>query len=173
MIETLLENEWVSLKKIVAPEKGVKGYIFSHETRCNGRIIAVLPIRRQHDKLEYLLRSEVTPCWDIDNPTPSSITGGSDETDTRMDAIRELVEETGYIATVEELISLGTSYASKSADTVYHLYTVDLTDRVAGEALGDGSRLEAEAKAIWVSKDELVTCKDPQVAVMYLRLLNL
>lgn len=36
-------------------------------------------------------------------------------------------------------------------------------------ACGCGFQLEAEAKALWVSSDVLMTVLDPQVSVMYVR----
>lgn len=171
--EMLYQSPWVSLLMVRAPELGVDGYVYSHETRCAGRIVALLPFRQvQYGALEFLLKSEMTPCWQLGQQTLSSITGGYEGGQIEDDAIRELLEETGYTATTEELIPLGTSYASKSADTVYSLFSVELTDRTAEQALGDGSRLESESQAIWVSEAQLLTVQDPQVSVMFLRFLN-
>ncbi len=175
--EVLLANEWLSLKVIRKPEAGVNGYVYSHESRCAGRIVAVLPWRSvrapggpldSSARVEWLLKCEVTPCWSFD-PVVSAITGGYEGGDIEDDAVREMLEETGYEITRDELVPLGTSYASKSADTVYSLFTVDLTGRVPGEALGDGTRIEAEA--LWVTSDVLATVMDPQVSVMYVRAL--
>lgn len=172
-LETLHENQWLSLKLLRAPESGIHGYVYSHETRCNGRIVAVLPIRFVDGPgVEFLIKSEVTPCWGLDF-VRSAITGGYEGGDIEDDAVREMLEETGYTITREELIHLGESFASKSSDTVYSLFSVDLTGREAGEAIGDGSRLEAESQAIWVPWEELARLKDPQLSVMFLRLLDI
>lgn len=177
--DVLLDNEWLSLKVVRKPEAGVNGYVYSHESRCAGRIVAVLPWRMTKSpggpfdssaRIEWLLKSEVTPCWSFD-PVVSAITGGYEGGDIEDDAVREMLEETGYAVTRGELVPLGESYASKSADTVYSLFTVDLTGREAGEAIGDGSRLESEAQALWVPSAALVDVRDPQVAVMYIRAL--
>jgi 8-oxo-dGTP pyrophosphatase MutT (NUDIX family) len=153
-----------------APDLGVDGYVYSHETRCAGRIVALLPYRiTDIGTMQYLLKSEMTPCWSL-NQTLSSITGGYEGASIEDDAVREMLEETGYSVTVEDLIPLGTSYASKSADTIYSLFTVDLTGRHQGEAVGDGSQVEAESQAIWCHEHELVNVQDPQVAVMFIRL---
>lgn len=168
--ETLCENDWLSLRQIVAPERGVGGYVYSHETRCRGRIVAILPYRDCEDgSREYLLKSEVTPCWGFDQVL-SAITGGYEGGDIADDAVREMLEETGYTITHDELIPLGESYASKSADTVYTLYSVNLTGREAGEAVGDGSRLESESAAAWATAERLADIRDPQVSVMFVRL---
>lgn len=167
-IEILHKNDWVSLLKVVSPEDGVSGYVYSRETRCDGQIVAILPFRRL-PKRQYLVKSEVTPCWGF-TPVLSAITGGYEGGDIKDDAVREMLEETGYTVTRDELIPLGWSRASKSSDTVYTLFSVDLTEREAGEALGDGSRLEADSSALWVGGYELRDVVDPQVAMMYMRL---
>jgi hypothetical protein len=166
---TLFQNEWLSLCVVVKPEAGVNGYVYSHETRCAGRIVAMLPYADTPAGRRYLVKSEMTPCWSFDQVL-SAITGGYEGGDIKDDAVREMLEETGYSITRDELIPLGWSYASKSADTVYSLFSVDLTGRIPGEAIGDGSRVESESVAVWLSGEELLTIADPQVSVMYVRL---
>jgi 8-oxo-dGTP pyrophosphatase MutT (NUDIX family) len=168
-VETLHDNEWLSLRVVRKPDAGINGYVYSHETRCNGRIVALLPYRDTDDGREYLLKAEVTPCWGFEH-FYSAITGGYEGEGIEDDAIRELEEETGYEAKRDELIPLGLSFASKSSDTVYSLFSVDLTGREAGEAVGDGSRLEAESTAVWLPASALVDVWDPQVSAMYVRL---
>ena len=168
--ETLHHNEWLALKVMRAPAQGVNGYVYSHESRCQGRIIAILPYRDTPTGRQYLLRSEVTPCWSM-HPTLSALTGGYEGGAIADDAVRELWEESGYRIAKTELIWLGQSFASKSADTVYELYTVDLTGRTAETAPGDGSILEDEASCLWLDDGlALADVLDPQVAVMHLRL---
>lgn len=168
-VETLHENEWLSLRVVRKPEVGVNGYVYSHESRCQGRIVAVLPYRVTPGGFEYLLKSEMTPCWGFDQVL-SAITGGYEGGDIEDDAVREMLEETGYAITREELIPLGECYASKSADTVYSLFSVDLTRRTPGEAIGDGTRVEAESAAVWVKPARLAEVRDPHVSAMYVRL---
>lgn len=167
----LKKDKWVSLYKVVAPDKGVNGYTYSHETRCQGEIVAILPYRNPSNGIyEYLLKNEMTPCWGLDKKL-SAITGGWEGGDIMADALRELKEEAGYdIWDKNELISLGASYASKSSDTVYSLFSVNLTGKERGEALGDGSRVESESEAVWVKPNKLYEILDPQVSVMYFRL---
>lgn len=167
--ETIHETKWLSLRQVVAPERGINGYVYSHETRCQGRIVAVLPYRYTPTGRQYLVRSEVTPCWSME-PTLSAITGAWEGRDIADDAVRELWEEAGYVISHRDLIRLGKSYASKSADTIYYLYACDLTGREAHPAPGDGSHLEAEGSTVWLDLDALADVRDPQVAVMALRL---
>lgn len=166
MIETLHENEWLSLRTVRAPELGINGYVFSHETRCRGQIVAVLPFTVGR---RYLVRREVTPCWSLE-PQLSAITGGYEGGDIADDAVREVLEEAGYAITRDELIPLGESYASKSSDTVYSLFAVDVTGKEQGAATGDGSRLEAEGSTVWLDHAAVCAARDPQVALMVMRL---
>jgi 8-oxo-dGTP pyrophosphatase MutT (NUDIX family) len=170
VIETLLDNEWLSLRVVREPDRGVNGYVYSHESRCQGRIVAVLPYATtKPGGRRYLVKSEMTPCWSLDQVL-SAITGGYEGGDIADDAVREMLEETGYEITRDELIPLGESYASKSTDTVYTLFSVNLTGKTAGEALGDGSRLESESAAIWCTTERLAQLRDPQLHVMHMRL---
>ncbi|WP_433520107.1 NUDIX domain-containing protein (plasmid) [Nonomuraea sp. CA-143628] len=169
MIEVLHENEWLSLRVLREPAKGVNGYVYSHESRCEGRIVAVLPNRDADYGREYLIKSEVTPCWSL-KPIRSALTGGYEGGEIADDAVRELWEEGGYAIRRSDLIYLGRAYASKSADTLYDLYSVDLTGRAGEEPPGDGSRLESEAEAVWVEAAEIARILDPHVSVMYVRL---
>ena len=168
-IETLKNNEWLSLKKIVAPEHHVNGYVYSHEERCNGEIVAILPFRYKADMIEYLLRNEVTPCWHLTEPQVSALTGGVEDDGVILSALRELEEESGYKVSEDELIHLGTCRGTKSCDTIYHLFSVNLTDHERGEALGDGSSLENyDSYCYWdYDIDEAV---DPVVYVLFDRL---
>lgn len=170
----LFHNEWLSLKKIVVPEGNIKGYVYSHETRCDGKIIAVLPyrflFRKNKIETEFLLRREITPSWHPTEPIYSSITGGWEPKGILQTAVDEMVEETGYIVDPLEMIPLGNSYASKSSDTVYSLFSVNLTDREPGEPTGEDSTPETGSSAVWVTEQALRAVRDPQVAVMLLRL---
>ena len=165
--KTLKHNEWLSLKKIEAPEYDVGGYVYSHEERCNGNIVCVLPFKfEESGEISYLLRNEVTPCWKINEPVVSSITGGIEDNQSKIDcALNELYEEAGYKANIEDLVYLGYMYGTKSSDTHYHLFIIDLTDYVRYEATGDGSELEAKAYCFWSKSIE--KAKDPFVYVLY------
>jgi 8-oxo-dGTP pyrophosphatase MutT (NUDIX family) len=172
-VETLHENEWLSLKKMVYPEANINGYVYSHETRCKGNVVSVLPIRlnpKAPRGLEILVRKEVTPCWHPTKPMISSITGGCEDGSTPAgDTCRELEEEAGYKVTPDMLISLGTIFGTKSTDTIYHLYTVDLTGiPQEGEGAGDGSELEALATCEWSSGP--MGAQDPFVYAIWTRM---
>lgn len=155
----------------------LNGYVFSSESRCNGLIISCLPYRKGPKGYEYLLREEITPCW-ASFKIPSSITGGVEHNedgtiDVVDDVIRELVEETGYTISPDEVISLGTSRCAKSSDSIYFLFSADLTNKIQGEAVGDGSGLESLATCNWVDYSSIINNLDPMVSVAYLRLHNM
>lgn len=175
-IETLHTTPWLSLKRISDPRPDVDGYIYAHEERCRGIIVAILPTRVVNtwgvDVTEFLLREEKTPCWSTEHRILSAITGGWEGGEFRDNAVRELREETGYQVAADDLVSLGVSYASKSSDTVYHLYTVDLTGREPGMVIGDGTAREALADNRWVRGNVITECMDPQVSVMFSRNYN-
>ena len=165
-------DNWVQLKSLKSPEDNVNGYTYSHEIRCKGHIVAAVPFRSTEKGMEYLIRQEVTPCWNLTERCPSTITGGCDTDSPADDILRELEEEASITATAEDLIELGTCRGTKSSDTVYHLFALDLTgkegDFSTGE--GDGSELEGEAINKWVNKAEAIMSHDPLVAVIILRM---
>lgn len=176
-IITLQDNEWVQLKKMVYPEKDIGGYVFSHEKRCRGQIVSLLPYKREIIKLDldkatykilYLLRKEVTPCWSPYQKCISSITGGVESSIIKT-AVQELEEEAGYKVKEEDLIPLGSSFGTKSSDTIYTYYSVDLSIvEKTGKGEGDGSELERKAHCFW--SEHIDDAVDPLVYVMYYRL---
>jgi 8-oxo-dGTP pyrophosphatase MutT (NUDIX family) len=170
-IKTLCPNEWVELKEIKAPDQGIKGYVFSHEVRCNGHIVSILPFRRTRGQIEFLLRDEYTPCWGMEKSHCSSITGGLEEDSTVEETAKEeMLQEAGYDIELEQLINLGTCFGTKSSDTTYHLFAVDVSGMKRGEAVGDGSELETKSECYWDGGiDDGV---DPMLYVSYFRLVN-
>jgi 8-oxo-dGTP pyrophosphatase MutT (NUDIX family) len=148
----LYKGKWLSLYEI-------DGYVCSNETRCNGRIVAVLPYRKVtvdgNTTIHFLLRKEVTPPWCAVSDRKemvNSITGGIESHDPMDDAIREVKEEAGYDIPKEKMIYLGESFGAKSSDTVYKYFTCDVTGLTNTEPKGDGSKLESVEKCEWFSK---------------------
>jgi len=168
-VELLCDNEWLQLKNMVDKENDINGYVFSHEIRCNGKIVAIMPYCKNRG---LMLRSEVTPCWHPTEEQLSSITGGVDTGNTVEEtAIHELKEEANIDATEGDLINLGECRGTKSTDTVYHLFGIDVTGvEDIGKGEGDGSALEAKAHCLFVPAVEAYTAVDPIVGMLYLRL---
>ena len=81
-IKCLCKNPWLSLYKMTDKKAHVDGYVYSHETRCNGQIVVVVPFRKT-PQLEFLVRMETTPCWGME-PELSSVTGGVEEKENRV-----------------------------------------------------------------------------------------
>jgi 8-oxo-dGTP pyrophosphatase MutT (NUDIX family) len=153
-------------------------YEYLHEARCDGNIVAILPynVTGVMGLTTYLLRHEFTPCWG-DSLNVSSITGGWEKKrhPTPIDTvIEELREEAGIVLKTERSIrSLGTCRGTKSSDTLYHLFAVDLSlgyEEV--EIEGDGGSLEAKAHNVWYHNELeiLEYAQDPMVFALYGRL---
>ncbi len=169
MTDTLLySTPWLELRKLVDPEHGIDGYVYSREARCEGNIIAVLPFRIEGGKPEVLLRREVTPCWS-DRPMISAITGGVEKDQTPLDCVvQELDEEAGYRVHSSEVAPLGVIFGTKSTDTVYHLFTVDLSLKTNHVPSGDGSYLESLGSCFWSSR--VSSAMDPMVYACFIRM---
>jgi len=171
-VKELHNNKWLSLYQISDEETGMN-YVYSHETRCDGNIVAVLPFRFTVDGNkcpQVMLRKEVTPCWSLE-PVISSVTGGVDNGSTPTEtAVHEIEEECGYKISENDLIHLGTCYGTKSTSTVYHLFTVDLTDKELVPADGDGSYLEEIAETFWNTGIKVEDIRCPILSTLFLRL---
>lgn len=171
-IEVVSAGAFVDLVKIKAPGLGVDGYESVLEKRSvKGELVSVLPYRYNEDGvLEVLYRLETTPCWFINSPTVSSITGGVDEGFTVTSSVcKELLEEAGYEVAESDLISLGTCKGTKSSCTNYHLFSVNLTGKTAILAEGDGSLLESKAFCYW-GAPRSSNISDPLLSIAYDRL---
>lgn len=150
----LHHNQWISLFKMSRPIDKINCYIYSHETRCNGKIVAFVPYRYDTNSKNFqvLLRYEATPCWDYIKQVPSSFTGGVEEGETPLQTvIHELREEAGYIIDNTGIISLGQVFGSKSSDTIYFLFGVNLTNLKPEQNLTSESELEKTSYNQWVN----------------------
>lgn len=172
--KVLYSTKWLQLLELSDPDAGINGYICSHAEWANGKAIAVLPFRKTKEgDDEVLVRYEVVPCWGAGH-SPCSITGGMDvEGESSLScAKRELEEESGYSCDDDSRwFPLGQSYLNKASTTVVDLFAVDLTDIEPGEAVGDGTQLEAEGYCEWVSEVDGLT-QDPLVETMIYRLIR-
>lgn len=178
-IRSLHDTPWISLLEVREPEIGCNGYVYAQYTAAHDYVVAVMPYRvvrgsggpfDSSARIEYLLRSEITPAWSM-NHELSAITGGWEGAEGFTgDAVRELAEEGGYKIEPRELIPLGRCLGTKFTSTRYVLFSADLTGKEQGPIIGDGSAMEASGTADWVTADELLSIEDPMVSVMYLRL---
>lgn len=171
--QLLYDNKFTQFRRVISDR--INGYTFLHEIRCDGEIVSVLPYRvdEESGEFEFLVRSEATPCWEIEKPVLSSITGGVAENDTiEMTVIKELEEETGYKVYPENLIYLGECYGTKSVSTEYYIYSVDLTGYEQTSPLYIETELDEIAGCEWVSEEVLTSLKDPFIYVAYTRLMR-
>lgn len=164
--EILFDNEWLQLKKLSSDDdpQTIKGYVYSHEKRCNGQIIVIVPYRileKEDQKyLQFLLRLEDTPCWSKERfpqVIPCSFTGGVDNGSNPVDTtVKELMEESGYEIKPEELISLGTCKGTKSTDTTYYIFSCDLSNKEQTKELTIESEHERMSSCEWVLDSEIL-----------------
>lgn len=159
--ELLFDNEWVQLRK-------ANGYyIFSHEIRCNGNIIVIVPFRKnKNGDINILARVEATPCWDNLTPMRCSLTGGVDDGEQPLEtAIKELQEEIGYIVEKSDVISLGTFYGTKSTDSIYHIFAVEITENTK-----KGDTTDKDAGGEWITLKDVTMVADPFLVAAVSRL---
>jgi len=174
--ELLKGDKWVELRVIKSPKHKINGYTYSHEIRCNGNIVSVLPFKKidnenNFNSFLFLSRVEATPCWEFDKPLISSLTGGVDPENTiKETVIKEIREESGFIVNESDLIDLGESYSIKSSDTTYHLYAVEVNKYTELKEMISESELENSSYCRWLTKDEVLESKDPFLTVLMTRL---
>jgi 8-oxo-dGTP pyrophosphatase MutT (NUDIX family) len=146
------------------------GYTFAHEVRCHGVIVAIVPFRTIGTRREFLARCEVCPAHGPQLEL-CCLTGGLEPGQTvEACAQQEIYEEAGYAVAAHELRHLGQVHPSKSADTVVHLFAVDVTQKHPQTAPGDGSRFETNASVVWVGYDQGMHIADPLFVTAMARL---
>lgn len=158
---TLFENPWLSLKRI-------GNYVYSSETRSNGKLVAVLIYDTSQPGL-YYGRYENCPAHFDTGKTLCALTGGVEQDDPISTAVHEIKEESGFTAQPEELMNLGTVRPSKSADTVCYLYAWNAQGKTPEAPQGDGSEGEVGSYCDWTSEKDCVWCKDPLMVTLISR----
>lgn len=146
------------------------GYFFVREVRCNGVIVCLLPFRVTPDQLEFLARVELCPAHGPELER-CSITGGvAPGQSIKETALQELWEEAGYRVEADALMSLGSLRPSKSADTIVHLFAVEVSGQAQSPPPGDGTRFEATASVEWVNEEQGLAIADPLFVAAMARL---
>lgn len=167
--KVLKDNPWVQLKETEDQ------YVYSHEKRCSGQIVAFLGFYFPEGSSDpmVLCRQEYTPAWVPEAQREagerplltSCFTGGVDPGESPDEAVyREALEEAGIQVDAVDFVSLGEIRSTKSSDTVYSLYAVNLTDEqgFSEKTKGDGSDADAEAQNVLMSVSEaLEKISDP------------
>ena len=170
----LHHNDWVSLNHISSPKDKIYNYVYSTETRCDGKIVAFVPYQKNGDNnLKLLVRCEATPCWNYNDPVPSSFTGAVEKGETPLEAvIHEIKEEGGYKVESSQVINLGQVFGSKSSDTIYFLFAVDLTNAGCPDKLVCESELEKHSYNVWIDARDSFEISDSLFNCIGYRLLN-
>lgn len=171
MEENLFKNEHIDIYK-------KDGWYTFYRHPGTNQAVCILPYRRAKNEnpgpnivVEYLVREENIPVFG--GMSFTSVTGGVEEGETESEcALRELMEETGFLVKEDDLEYWGRSYRSKMSDSVTHLYTVDVTDLEQGEIKGDGSKGEEGASVHWLTDDDIVTMDTaPLLSLILMRVL--
>ena len=169
----LQHNDWVSLMHMSSPKEKIYKYIYSTETRCDGKIAAFIPYQKNGENLRMLVRCEATPCWNFNEPVPSSFTGAVEKGETPLETvIHELKEEGGYIADSGQVINLGQVFGTKSTDTIYFLFAVDLTEAGTPDKLTCETELEKRSYNVWIDARDSFEISDSLFGCIAYRLLN-
>lgn len=165
----LFDNEWISVFETE------DGYVYAKDVR--GGFVAFLGWRKNDEgEMEYLARFEKVPSRYPDKTmenlpiTMVSLSGTVEEGDSAEEtAVREVMEESGYEISEDDLVDLGIVCPSKSMYSRVHLYAADLTGKEKKDAKGDGSKYEDEAHCEFVTFDELVYSDDPVLHSLFMR----
>lgn len=150
--KVVYQGEYLAIKERITDLNPMNPYTFLHETKCNGKLVVILPFRRNDkNELEFLIRKERVINWDPENDVTESVTGGVEKDDPDYTATLELKEETGYDVPFSKFIPIGATKIAKHADTDAYMYAVDLTNIVRERDYGDGSDGERRAYSYWAS----------------------
>lgn len=131
-------------------------YIFTH---TRNSIVYLLPYRCPQQGAYLLGRFEVCPAHS-QRLELYAITGQCErEADPRHIALKELHEEAGIFALLSQLVSLGSGYLTKQADTIAHFFTINVTGMPRSNAPTDGSPLEQGSYCDWISQAQALTAR--------------
>ncbi len=147
METVLFENSWLSVIDR-------NDYIFTH---TKNSVVYVLPYRRPKRGAYLLGRFEVCPAH---RPQEElyAITGQCKSgVDPLHVALLELHEEAGIVADHSQIVSLGSGYLTKQADTIAHFFAIDVTGMPRDQAQTDGSRFEQGSYCDWVNRARALT----------------
>jgi hypothetical protein len=131
-------------------------YIFTH---TKNSIVYILPYRSPKRGAYLLGRFEACPAHS-QHIELYAITGQCEaEADPIDVALKELYEEAGILATSSQLVSLGSGYLTKQADTIAHFFTINITNMSQGKAPTDGSYFEQNSYCDWVSRTQALAAR--------------
>lgn len=148
-----MKNEWLEIR-----EKD--GYFWAHFKKGDG--VMVLPYRQTKQGVEVMLRLEHRPCHDA---VFSSLTGIIEAGEVPIEtAMRELNEEGGFnLISSTFLKPVGWVYPVKFSDHKCYIYLMNMHGFEQTEPKGDGSKMESEAKNVWVHLKHALNTNDALV----------
>jgi len=170
MKEVLFRNRWLNVVRLN------DWYICTDEVRTNNNdFVCVLPWRWTGNtgEREFLLRHEHNPAHGDPEGEQglSCITGQCETGDVLHHAHEELKEEGGYSIDSNCFVELGFCRPLKSSMAKIWLYEVHVTSiDKQHKASGDGTMGEEGAYPVWVSREAVVSCKDPYIQTALIRL---
>lgn len=160
-----MEDKILYKDDIISVRESVKEnskYIYTHEEISNGNRIVVLPFRKKRGGRQFLLRREYIPCWDSHTDV-CGISSKVIDDNPELTAIKEIEKDTGYIVKASELIQLGVVSASKSSDTTYYLYGLDLSKKDK-----ENEKLEIEEDiSFWGDENDIMDSIDAQLVACF------
>lgn len=153
MDKTIFQNKWISVKETE------NKFYYSERKGINS--VAVFLIRKTKSKWEVLVRYQPL-CIDneiIDGKMklfPCPITGTIEEgDDDYKTAVKEVLEESGYKITEEDLFYLTEYIVGTQTNERVYMFGVDVNNFTPDKATQDGSIFEEQSKNCWESIENL------------------
>ena len=165
--ELLWKNDWLEARL----KDGWYNYI--HSARGGVCILGYRTNGKTELKdFEFLIRKEHNPAHQGAGLITTSLTGSIDEGyDPLSTAKKELMEESGYFAIMEEFVSHGWVYPLKSTDYKLNLFSINLDGKIPGEIVGDGTLGEKDAGVFWGDIHAACELRDPHYSTIIARML--
>lgn len=138
--------------------KTEKGFYYCQRRSLNS--VAVLCYKKVLDEYLFLIRYQPMPQveekqkWTDLYPCP--ITGSIEKNETPLDcAIRETLEESGYLIEAKDLIQINPSIATTQMNEKVFCFLANVSNLKESKPKNDGTIFEAISKNVWITKNEL------------------
>ncbi|MDR1991699.1 MAG: NUDIX domain-containing protein [Mycoplasmataceae bacterium] len=157
MVKKLFENKWIDLYETK------RGFVFAQRRTINST--ACLLFKQDGKDYKFLLRYQPLPELKITEKNkltwnklyPCCVTGSIEANETPTDnAIKEILEETNYVTTKNNIKASSISVASTQMNESVFNFVVDITNaKQVYKKTGDGSIFENISRNRWVSHKKL------------------
>lgn len=150
VVETLADEKFVTLKKVVDPENNVNGYLYAERLGVDS--VAFVCMDRKTKQV--MINKEYKP------PISSFVAGafgGSLDKDVNLKQIvkAEVKEEAGFVVEEKDIVSVGKSFVSTQMNQYCHLFVV-LVDKEKEDEREPENAIEAMAETVWVDEEFLL-----------------